>query len=248
MVSTSRLKISGPQKVELPTSGDNILQFQDFHKMLKTSFAIYSDFETLNIKIDTCVPIPNSTHTIQSHKLDVCGFGYEVVCEDSAYTKPTVVYRGPDASTKLIECLLQESAIINDIMSHPKDIIMTPDDTVRAKEATTCCLCNKKFSLYDDTYNRKVRHHNHMTGAFIGMAHNKCNLKCTVAKHIPVIFHNLKKIDAHILCESIGQFKDLRLSCIAQTGEKYASFSQGNLRFIDSFQFLPSSLETQERD
>ena len=146
-------KINGPQKVELPAPGDNILQFKDFHKMLKTSFTIYCDFETLNRKIDTCPPNPNSTHTLQSHKLDVCGFGYKVVCEESAYTKPTVVYRGPDASNKLIECLLQESAIINDIMSHPKDMIMTTDDIEKAKEATTCCFCNKKFSLYDDTYN-----------------------------------------------------------------------------------------------
>ena len=87
-----------------------------------------------------------------------------------------------------------------------------------------------------------------MTGAFIGMAHNECNLKCPVAKHIPVIFHNLKNFDAHILCESIGQLKNHKLSCIAQTEEKYVSFFLGNLRFIDSFQFLPSSLETLVRD
>ena len=76
------------------------------------------------------------------------------------------------------------------------------------------------------------------------MAQNECNLKFPIEKHILVIFHNLKNFDAHILCESVGNFKDHKLSCIAQTEEKYVSFTLGNLRFIDSFQFLPSSLET----
>ena len=125
---------------------------------------------------------------------------------------------------------------------------MIPNDLVKAKESSTCCLCNQTFTLYDDTYNRRVRHHNHMTGAFIGMAHNEYNLKCPVAKHIPVIFHNLKNFYAIILFESRGNFKHHKLSCIAQTDEKYVSFTLGNLRFIDSFQFLPSSLETLVSD
>ena len=151
----------------MPTPEDNISKFKDFHKLLKTSFVIYCDFATLNRKLDTFPPNPDRANTLPSHKIDVCGFGYKVVCEHPTYTKPTVVYRGSDASNKLIECLLQERAIINEIMSHPKDIIMTPDDFVKVKESTKCCLCNQNFTLYDDTYNRQVLHHNHMTGAFI---------------------------------------------------------------------------------
>ncbi len=81
-----------------------------------------------------------------------------------------------------------------------------------------------------------------MTGSYIGMAHNNCNLNCKQAKHTCVIFHNLKKFDAHILCESVGTFKKSKLGCIAQTTEKYVSFSLGSLRFIASLQFLPTSL------
>ena len=54
----------------------------------------------------------------------------------------------------------------------------------------------------------------------------------------------LKNLDAHILCENLGEFKDYKLTCIANNSERYISFSLGSLRFIDSFQFLPSSLET----
>ncbi|MCG8113271.1 MAG: DNA polymerase, partial [Candidatus Thiodiazotropha taylori] len=65
---------------------------------------------------------------------------------------------------------------------------------------------------------------------------------------MPVILHNMRNFDAHIICESLGKFKNAKLTCIAQTSEKYVSFSLGKLRFIDSFQFLPSSLETLVTD
>lgn len=72
-----------------------------------------------------------------------------------------------------------------------------------------------------------------------------CNLQCKQVNFNPVIFHNLKNFDAHLLCQSVGSFKDYKINCIPQTMEKYISFSIGRLRFIDSFGFLPSSLETQ---
>ena len=70
-----------------------------------------------------------------------------------------------------------------------------------------------------------------------------CNLQCKQVKFIPVIFHNLKNFDSHLLCLSIGLLKNYEIKCIPQTMEKYISSSIGNLRFIDSFAFLPSSLD-----
>lgn len=235
---------NGPQKVELPVEGQNdILEFKDIEKGLKVPFVIYADFETLNTKLHSCSPNLEHANTTAITKLEVCGFGYKVVCVDSKYTKPTVVYRGENASIKLIECLLQEQEEIEAILRRVEPMVMSEEDIVQSRNATECCICKKTFTMYDQVYSRLVRHHNHVTGSFIGMAHNKCNLNCKQAKHTCVIFHNLKNFDAHILCESIGRFKKLRLNCIAQTTEKYVSFSLGNLRFIDSLQFLPTSLE-----
>ena len=41
-----------------------------------------------------------------------------------------------------------------------------------------------------------------------------------------------------------GKFKDKKLKILAQNMERNVSFSVGDLRFIDSFQFMTSSLET----
>ena len=239
----------GAQKVVLPQKGqDDILEFKDFGKTLKVPFVIYADFETLNRKMASCVPDPSFSHTTPTTKLDVCGFGYKVVCTDPKYSKPTLVYRGSDASSKFIEHLRREEEEIMQILKQVTPMSMTAEQEEASKRANSCCLCKKLFSLYDGTNRQPVRHHDHVTGAFIGMAHNQCNLNCQQVEFVPVILHNLRNFDAHIICESLGKFKDAKLTCIAQNTERYVSFSLGGLRFIDSFQFLTSSLETLVED
>ena len=233
------------QRIELPIKDKNdILQFTDYEKTLKIPFVIYADTETIVQKIHTCQPNPSSSASTPTTKLEVCGFGYKVVCEDEKYTKPTVIYRGKDAGKKLIECLLREEEEIRGILSKIEPMHITDEHHDLIEKATECCLCKKVFIKYDKTYGRIVRHHNHLTGKIIGAACNSCNLKCRQATFIPVLFHNLKHFDAHILCQNLSHFKHRKLKCIAQNTENYVSFSIGHLRFIDSFQFLPSSLET----
>ena len=96
-----------------------------------------------------------------------------------------------------------------------------------------------------------MRDHDHLTGKYRGAAHNDCNLNYKFAKenirkpgsfHIPVILHNLRGYDSHLIMESLGKGYG-RLQCIANNMERYISFSKGNFRFIDSFQFMNSSLD-----
>ena len=235
---------NGAQRVELPVQGKNdILAFTDFEKTLKVPFVIYADFETINKKISTCNPNPKLSTTTSTTRLEVCSFGYKVVCEDERYTKPIVIYRGKDAGEKLIECLLQEQGEIEKILSKVEPMNVTENQNCFIKNATHCCLCKREFTLHDKNNHKVVRHHNHLTGEIIGPACNECNLKCKQGKFIPVMFHNLKNFDAHILCQSIGSYKERKLSCIAQNTEKYVGFSLDKLRFFDSFQFLPASLD-----
>ena len=105
--------------------------------------------------------------------------------------------------------------------------------------ATVCHLCERP--LTDDD---KVRNHCHLTGKFLGAAHNSCNLSYKMPRHIPVFFHNLRGYDCHHLMQGLGKYKDRHVSCIATSSERYVSFSLGPLRFVDSFQFLNRSLDT----
>lgn len=65
----------GAQKVELPSPGDRILKFKEYDKMLEVPFVIYSDMETVNRGIDTCVTNFEYGNTTRTAQLDVCGFG-----------------------------------------------------------------------------------------------------------------------------------------------------------------------------
>ena len=90
-----------------------------------------------------------------------------------------------------------------------------------------------------------VKDHDHMTGKYRGAAHNECNFKLKLnpkTMPIPVIFHNLKGYDGHLLMQAMARVRG-EIKCIPTNTEKYISFSLGNLRFIDSVNFLLSSLE-----
>ena len=105
-----------------------------------------------------------------------------------------------------------------------------------------CLACNKKINKF-----RKVVDHCHVTGKFRGIAQDYCNLKLRVVAGqtpIPVVFHNLENYDAHLIMQGLKETQHAGTpSCIAKNSEKYISFSLGQLRFIDSFNFMASSLD-----
>ena len=77
----------------------------NYHKQLMAPFVIYADFECITVPINE--KHGNNTEAYQEHK--ACGYGYKMVYQyDGKYSKPTKIYRGPDAVYKLIENLLKE--------------------------------------------------------------------------------------------------------------------------------------------
>ena len=88
-----------------------------------------------------------------------------------------------------------------------------------------------------------------------------CNLRYKIPSYIAVVFHNLSSYDAHLFIKELGkESKDIEV--IAKNKENYITFSvkvtvdkyqdkEGNernrfieLRFIDSFKFMASSLDS----
>ena len=94
-------------------------------------------------------------------------------------------------------------------------------------------------------YKDSVRDHDHLTGRYQGAAHNDCNFKLKMNPKTapnPVFFHNLKGYDGHLLMQAMARVQG-EIKCIPTNTEKYISFSLGNLRFVDSVNFLLSSLD-----
>ena len=90
-----------------------------------------------------------------------------------------------------------------------------------------------------------MKDHDHITGLYRGAAHNECNFKLRLDPkkvQIPVIFLNLGGYDAHLLMQAMARVPG-EIKCIPNNTEKYISFSLGNVKFIDSINFLQSSLD-----
>ena len=51
----------------------------------------------------------------------------------------------------------------------------------------------------------KVRDHCHYTGEYRGAAHRMCNLKYSVPKEIPIVFHNGSNYDYHFTIKELAK-------------------------------------------
>ena len=125
-------------------------------------------------------------------------------------------------------------------------------------KAKRCPKCTTAFTA--DGKHRKVRDHCHITGNYRGPLCHQCNSRLRLKRRVlPVIFHNFKGYDGHLICKrAIGAMKHWKLNVIPITHEKYMSLSANvevgktkkgktiyfTILFLDSFQFLSSSLAT----
>ena len=65
-----------------------------------------------------------------------------------------------------------------------------------------------------------------------------------MSKKIPVIFHNLRGYDSHLLIKEVSKF-DVKVNLIPNGFKKYMTFIiNRNLVFIDIMQFMNSSLDS----
>ena len=247
------------QKIKFPL--DTTARFKNIHRQLRAPFIIYADFECYTTRIDTCLNNPKRSNSTAYQHHEPSGFCYVVVSSVDKFTKPAVVYRGEHAVDTFLEHLERVKEEIYNVLANPHRMIITDDEEREFAFATNCHICGE--SLHDD----RVRDHDHMTGLYRGAAHNKCNLAyhfdhilgCRIEDNgtaavpqttkrgieytIPVVFHNLRGYDGHLLISGIGRYKSRRIRCIPNNVERYLSISLGCLRFIDSCQFMAAPLE-----
>ena len=106
-----------------------------------------------------------------------------------------------------------------------------------------------------------MRDHCHYTGRYRMPAHMECNLQYKIPSYIPIMFHNLLGYDAHLFIKELANYGS-RMGVITKNREDYISFSikvevnkyinkkgkekskEIELRFIDSFKFMSSSLDS----
>ena len=119
-----------------------------------------------------------------------------------------------------------------------KNVIMTEEEEHLFQESSNCWICTK---LIDN--DEKIRDHCHVTGKFRVAGHWDFNINFQLTKKVPIIFHNLKGYDSHLIFSKLNKF-NLKINVIPNGIEKYMAFFLGkNLVFIGSMQFMNFSLD-----
>ena len=96
---------------------------------------------------------------------------------------------------------------------------MSEEEEQFQSSSNTCWICKK---LIDDD-DEKVRDHCHVTGKVRGSAHWSCNINLQLTEKVPVIFHNLRGYDNHLIFDELKNF-DAKADVISDWLEKYMEF------------------------
>ena len=143
---------------------------------------------------------------------------------------------------------------------------LTNNEENQYQNSEKCHICEKPFlpDKKDKYYKklRKVKDHCHYTGKYRGAAHSLCNSRYQEQRSIPAILYNGSNYDFHLLIKELAKEFKSNMRCIGENTEKYISISVNfqeekeeeedsfkkiktyRLRFIDSFRFMSSSLDS----
>ena len=107
--------------------------------------------------------------------------------------------------------------------------------------AEKCHICERSFKSNE----KRVKDHDHLTGEYRGPVHNSYNLQYQINPNtvkITCIIHNLRSYDAHLILSSVKP-RHGKVTVIPNNTERYTSSTIGDVSFIDSMQFMMSSLD-----
>ena len=244
-------------KTEMPwKEKDRYVEYHDGKKQFKVLFIMYADFENILKPMEK-----NSKGRVNKHVFsEFCmytKFAYASVLDSLK------AYRRKDCVEQFVEHIEAEVKFLYTMYPQHSMIPLTKVLKKEYEEASTCHICMKPF--YDPEKNWKVHDHCHYTGLYRGAAHNNCNLKYKILKHISIVFYNLSCYDAHLFIRQLGEkFQAEDIGEIAENKEKCISFNVKipvqlevdgkpvtkniELQFINSYRLMASSLDSLARN
>lgn len=223
-----------PQRVTYGCPGE-VIKFKNFHYGIPSYYRMYLDFESL-----ICVRNESAgANTIKTGEHIPCGYSMVIIGENQKFVGSPIVYRGPDAAEHFLEQALRKAENLVKKIENIKPLQMTQSDIESFESSLSCTFCKRKFSELVI----KVKKYCHLTGSYQQALCQQCYLNYRKSLKINCIVHNLRAYDSHIIAKAIGKF-NAKISCIGKTLENYISFTVGSIRFLDSYQFMPSSLST----
>jgi len=215
-------------------------------------FVLYADCEALLEPVEDDKNKSCSSSVYQNHHAR--HIGVKLVSRYPSYLSDNYKqFDGENCMEEFLNYCVDVKCKMDEIMEKNEKfeynaVNFTNDNAVNYSSSSNCCICEKRLGYkdgYDDGYEKSI-YHCSITGKYMGAAHFKCRPKSIHSK-LPVIFHNLKGYDSHFIIQTLGLVKkrldsSTEITIIPTTTEKYLSFSFDNIVFLDSLQFMNSSL------
>ena len=217
------------QPTKITFSWKDQLKFEDYHMKVPVPIRVYADFE--------CINQPQKTPNVLFKQIPIA-VGYYVI---SPFGNYYYSYFGTDCTKWFVNRMLTLEKIANNYFKTNLELEMSQEE-VQFEQAEECWLCENPLG------GEKVRDHDHLTGKYRGAAHNICNINCKQrsSSFIPIFFHNFSGYDCHLIFEELlteAYNQNYNPTIIPKSLENYVSVQVGCLRFLDSYQFLSSSLD-----
>jgi hypothetical protein len=241
------VKSSSSQFINMPNQKSH-MTFKNYSKQSLLNFYFVADFETLNEKLTDKQKTPK---TVKDTILTPNGFSIIRGCLEQSYTSAPYIYLGPNPVKHFVNFLLSQRAHILSILALERQPIKcTLTDLKDFRSAKKCYICGAPFTKT----RRRVRDHLHLgkTGVYkdsnyLGCSCDHCNLKHSALESnpmVPIILHNSMKFDNKLIIKSIyDTLKESEIRVIPKTSEHFISFSFECFQVLDSYLFLPSSLD-----
>ena len=240
----------------MPKKGSTV-EFKSGQNQFKVPFIMYADFEFILEPVDSKPKPSNQPYINKVNQHIPSGWCVYSKFSYGDVNDPLKIYRGKDCIKTFCNYIKKEAYRLYHMFPEKKMIPLTKERWKEYKSSTKCHICYKPFTLKDP----KVRDHCHYTGLYRGPTHSLCNLRYKIPSYIPVVFHNSSGYDAHLFIRELGAHTS-DMEVIEKNKEDYISFSikvtvdsyidkNGEekdklieLRFIDSFKFMSSSLDS----
>ena len=241
-----------------PKESNTSLQFGNWKARWFLPIVLYFDTESYLVPIATTQLSPSTSYTVAIEKHEPCGYAIAAI----EHGKATHVYfelkRGDNCMNEFVKSL---HVFSRNIYNRKRAFYGPYRGPVPARENNTrCWICENEIN--DEA--ELVLDHCPYDGHFLGWAHQLCNTRCRTFNFTPMIGHSIEEYDMHDICLAIAECEpETKFEVIPSTDENYISLSVGQnfeseagqqvpifeyIRLIDSFNFMPQSLESLVAD
>ena len=222
---------------------------------------MYYDLESLLPPIPMNRRDPNVPYMNLINQRIPCGWNVRSKFAYGEVKNPETSYRGSNCIKTLYKHFISETHRLYNLFPEKPMDPLSVKEQIEYMKSTVCHICFK--NVKQD--NPKVRDHCHYTGKYRSPAHNNCNLRYKVPSYIPVIARSSAGYDTHLFIKELAKHFD-DIGVISKNKEEYITFSVKipvdkyidkngeekdkfmELRFIDNFKFMATSLDSLTRN